>query len=580
MDKRIPYAAKGKGIAYNQKSYSNSNNKELSKESGRRETSYHERHHGSERSFSPPPKKRIRAPTLDNSALIRENSLALMGRLTNPASQRLWSLIPFLSNRWNLKGKATGSDLGRGCFQFRFEYEEYEKVLDNRPYHFDQWMVILQRWEPIISPTFPSEIPFWVELQGLPMHYWIKEMLYAIGEKVGKVVDHDISTSAAKIRVLINGLQPLTKETTVEFQDGSEAVVSLDYKNLKSHCHHCLRLSHVEVDCPGLKKAEETNKRTNQVPPERTTQKPKEGHRSNNQGLRLSQEIGSSHLSDFSRNKEALHPYKRKTEDRYGRTNHKADSRSHGFKSPSSRHSPPRHTPSFRREPPRTFSRNNHISDNPNLQWREKPLPRELTWQESSETSRTRRPPLEREMTTEVSTPLPVPLPTKETIMGELREVIVQYSSCADPTESMTRKQRVLQGEARGLMTETAYQILSAVSLACQQADPDLSVAHRPPSMSPSQDLPVHPAEIPAASGPTSKKKRGRPQLNKAANRPGNKSPLRITGVKSSKRHLMGLHTSPKGRLGTDVAGLSTADAREIIKAKQARQQPAARAIV
>lgn len=183
-------------------------------------------------------------------------------------------------------------------------------------------------------------------------------------------------------------------------------------------------------------------------------------------------------------------------------------------------------------------------------------------------------------MTTEVSTPLPVSLPTKKTIMGELREVTVQYTSCADPTESMARKQRVLQGEARGLMTETADQILSAVSLACQQADPDLSVAHRPPSMSPSQDLPVHPAEIPAASGPTSKKKRGRPQLNKAANRPGNKSPLRITGVKSSKRHLMGLHTSPKGRLGTDVAGSSTADAREIIKAKQARQQPAARAII
>jgi len=71
-----------------------------------------------------------------------------MGRLTNPSAQRLWSMLPFLSNRWNLRGKALGSDLGKGCFQFKLDYEEdLLKVLDNRPYHYDQWMVILQRWE-------------------------------------------------------------------------------------------------------------------------------------------------------------------------------------------------------------------------------------------------------------------------------------------------------------------------------------------------------------------------------------------------------------------------------------------------
>jgi len=83
MDKRIPFYRKGKGIA---------------------------------RGFSPPPRKRIKAPDLDTSDLIAANSLTLMGRLTNPQDQRLWSLFPFLANRWTLKGKAVGSDLGRGCF--------------------------------------------------------------------------------------------------------------------------------------------------------------------------------------------------------------------------------------------------------------------------------------------------------------------------------------------------------------------------------------------------------------------------------------------------------------------------------
>jgi len=162
-------------------------------------------------------------------------------------------MFPFLSNRCNLRGKALGSDLGKGCFQFKFDYEEdLLKVLDNRPYHYDQWMVILQRWEPIISESFPCKIPFWIELQGLPKHFWQPEMLKTIGEELGEILDMEITSSAAKLRVLVDGLQPLTKETIVDFRDGSETTVFLVYKNLKNHCHHCFRLSHETKLCPGL----------------------------------------------------------------------------------------------------------------------------------------------------------------------------------------------------------------------------------------------------------------------------------------------------------------------------------------
>ncbi|OAO99509.1 hypothetical protein AXX17_AT4G01860 [Arabidopsis thaliana] len=520
MDQRIPYSAKGKGIAHSQKSYSNYASQNRSRDSGERAMSVYENDRRSERSFSPPPKKRIRAPTLDNSELIQENSLTLMGRLTNPSAQRLWSLIPFLSNRWNLKGKATGSDLGRGCFQFRFEYEEdLQKVLDNRPYHFGQWMVILQRWKPVISPSFPSEIPFWIELQGLPMHYWIKEMLYAIGKEAGEVVDHEISPAAAKIKVLINGLQPITKETVVEFPDGSEALVYLEYKNLKSHCHHCQRLSHAEADCPGLKKVEAVSKTSKLTSPEQPPQNYAERNKGSKQNPRASHDKLLSSHSGLSRPLGDYNPYKRKSDGRNGRSDYR------------------------------------------------------LRPGEMSETSRTRRPPLEREVVTESSNPLPVPIPTKEAIMGELREVTVQYTSCADPTESMARKQRVLQGEARGLMLETADQILTAATSANQLLLQNTTANDPEPPLSPSQDLPIHPAELPPAPEPSQKKKRRRSPINKPSNKPENKSPLRLAGAKSSKRNMLGVQNSPKGRTVTDTAGPSTGDAREIIKKKQSKQQ-------
>lgn len=236
MDRRIPYHLKGKGV---------------------------------ENEFSSPPRKRIRAPDLDNSNLIKENELTLMGKLTNPKIQRLWSLIPFLSNRWNLKGKAIGSDLGRGCFQLRFDFEEdLQKVLDNRPYHFDQWMVILQIWEPIISDSFQSKIPFWIELQGLPKHYWKPMMLHSIGDDLGEMIDHEITQTTAKMKILVDGLSPLTKETIVEFKEGEEVLVTLDYKNLKNHCFHCHRQSHEMKDCPSLTTGKDAP-RKNVPPPSR-----------------------------------------------------------------------------------------------------------------------------------------------------------------------------------------------------------------------------------------------------------------------------------------------------------------------
>ncbi|CAA7017864.1 unnamed protein product [Microthlaspi erraticum] len=123
-----------------------------------RRFSYAEKGKGIELARSPPIRKRIQAPPVDTADLIRENSLILIGRLTNPKEQNLWSMIPFISKKWELRGRAMGSDLGNNCFQFKFDLEEdMRKVLTNRPYRYARWMLIIQRWEPIISPTSLSD---------------------------------------------------------------------------------------------------------------------------------------------------------------------------------------------------------------------------------------------------------------------------------------------------------------------------------------------------------------------------------------------------------------------------------------
>ncbi|WZZ80388.1 LOW QUALITY PROTEIN: hypothetical protein YC2023_100960 [Brassica napus] len=195
--------------------------------------------------------KRIKARYVDNSILIKENRLTLIGRVTNPQEQKIWALLPTLPRKWHLQGKVTGSDLGNGCFQFRFEKgEELQRVLDNRPYHFAYWMIILQRWEPVISATFPSQIPFWIRIKGLPLHYWHEDMICDIGKELGMLLNHELTKTSARIKVLIDGLKPLEKKSIIEFDSGEESLIYLEYERLENHCSLCQSLSHLKEDCP------------------------------------------------------------------------------------------------------------------------------------------------------------------------------------------------------------------------------------------------------------------------------------------------------------------------------------------
>ena len=200
---------------------------------------------------SGPPRLRIRAPDFDPSELIKENLLTLVGRLTNPKEQKMSSVLPYLAKKWNLVGLASGADMGNGCFQFRFnEEEDISSVLANRPYQYGRWMRIVQCWEPIISSSFPSQIPFWISFRGIPLHYWHEKVVRNIGLELGELETYEVTKTSARVRVIVDGLKPLIMEAAMDFDSGEESIISLHYENLGNHCSICYRLSHLQSHCP------------------------------------------------------------------------------------------------------------------------------------------------------------------------------------------------------------------------------------------------------------------------------------------------------------------------------------------
>lgn len=156
-----------------------------------------------------------------------------------------------------------------------------------------------------------------------------------------------------------------------------------------------------------------------------------------------------------------------------------------------------------------------------------------------------------------------LPAAVIEVAMGELRDVMVQYASCADPGESAARKERTRLAEEEGQFEETAEQMVRA-SLNLSAADsrkqlsPEISSSHeRIPAA-----LRLGPLSAPPPLPPKSKKRTtakrkpgrppGRPPGVSQARKATVPSPATRTVGRSKKRKFLTSQPSPRRRLNMD----------------------------
>lgn len=438
--------------------------------------------------------KRIKAPYVDNSALIKENALTLIGRDTNPREQRIWALLSDLRLKWHIQGKATGSDLGNGCFQFRFEREEdLQRILDNRPYQFDYWMVIIQRWEPIISASFPSQIPFWIRIKGLPLHFWLEDMICKIGNDLGTLLNHELTKTTTRVKVLVDGLMPLTKEAIIEFDSGEESLIYLEYEKLENHCSACYSLTHLKKDCTAYTRRDQDGalKQKEQILAQREgSYYAEETTFRRNRQLTLNQKyredvpLTSRDARTETRGNQQIGAFHERV-DRYGnsfgarvatkqtkvppptRIIEKPNEDSHNWRSkalervpePQVYNSPP-YTQKRDLEKERFLQRKNPFPQKGLSEWRKKPTPLPLVLKpiDASASGQPQDPSYK--ITENQSLQGSPRRQVEEQIIKDLNEATLLYLSCPYPTEAAARRQRVLAEDARGQTEETAAGIL------------------------------------------------------------------------------------------------------------------------
>ena len=213
-----------------------------------------------------PRKARVKITAPDASDVDQSHALTIIGRITNPSIQKVWSLIPFFTEHWKADIPPVGTDLGLRLFKFQFEFDLLT-VIEKQPYHYARWMLILQRWEPTISPRFPSMIPFWIKIQGVPIHLWKEGTARSIAEGIGTFEVTGIIAESMRMRVHVNGRLPLIKSSVLEFDNGDELTATLVYERLEKHCSQCDCLDNELKDCleaKTLKKAMLTSQENGQ----------------------------------------------------------------------------------------------------------------------------------------------------------------------------------------------------------------------------------------------------------------------------------------------------------------------------
>ncbi|WZZ61796.1 hypothetical protein YC2023_061903 [Brassica napus] len=333
-------------------------------------------------------------------------------------------------------------------------------------------MIILHRWEPTTSPSFPSMILFWIKIQGILIHLWTEEVARGIGSDLGTFEVAEITAHSIRMRVHVNGRLPLIKTSIIENPNGDEVTATLVYEKLEKHCFHCGRLDHEIRDC-----LEEKHQKKERLAAQKDSKKSltsvtnKEGTKQaehsytggpnrhsprrdnryrpysrNDQPHRADHSSGSYLIQCFQHQKN----YQR---DSLPNNRHGRDWSHRNVENTSHRRNPPTHKErgtfsgdSHSTAAPRDMAFSEHSSRDRNLYPRS---PRNNSPQnnqralESRLSPPARGAPQERELT----------LLTQEAMnaaRGEVREVMLQYTSCADPSESAVRKERLRLAKAHG----------------------------------------------------------------------------------------------------------------------------------
>lgn len=198
-------------------------------------------------------------PDLPEFSSAVRNMISLVGRVLYPECQPMKHLLKNMPRKWQKEGRVRGIALTKERFQFIFNSEhDLQEVLDKGVHTFNEWTLAVDRWYEHPPDNYLQVIPMWVQIWNLPINYFTKQAITALGELIGQVTEVAFDPEKpqiqefVRVKVIFDIARPLRRSKVISLPGGGTAVVRFQYERVQKRCYECQRLTHEKDFCPFL----------------------------------------------------------------------------------------------------------------------------------------------------------------------------------------------------------------------------------------------------------------------------------------------------------------------------------------
>lgn len=159
-----------------------------------------------------------------------------------------------LKDMWGRKGELSVTDVPNDYYIVLFDSkDDYEFAIEGGPWMIYDHYLMVRTWNIEFNPWTDSveNVMVWVRFPDLPLQYYDEFVLRALGNRIGKTIRVDLTTSKlsrgkfARLCVEVDLSKPLLPLFILR-----EREYRVEYEGLHTLCFNCGRFGHVNSECP------------------------------------------------------------------------------------------------------------------------------------------------------------------------------------------------------------------------------------------------------------------------------------------------------------------------------------------
>ncbi|XP_057457142.1 uncharacterized protein LOC130748067 [Lotus japonicus] len=146
---------------------------------------------------------------------------------------------------------------GQKIFTFKFTSpKDRDLVLKSGPWCFERHLLALNTYDGKSDPRSVelSMVPFWIQVQGLPVAGRTESIARSIGNAFAGFIDWDKSEASKygsffRLRAWVQVDVPLRRGQMIEPEKGDPIKLRFKFEKLINFCYRCGRMDHVQKEC-------------------------------------------------------------------------------------------------------------------------------------------------------------------------------------------------------------------------------------------------------------------------------------------------------------------------------------------